>query len=358
MWFESIRVVNLRCLEQLEYRPNGSLNLVCGTNGSGKTSVLESFALASLGKSFLTNRTSDIVRSGTSRTSVQATVVSRDDLRSTVAVNKVNGQTTIAWDGQRIMVASTLAQHVPILVINSKSPDLLTASPSGRRALIDRTVFHVEPEYAVTWKHYRHALRQRNMLLRRDRGRTEGEYWNTRLAHYAALIDAERTTVVEPINQALERCDLLGRAGQLAFDYQPGWRRERSLVSELADRWARDVQAGYTTVGVHRADLTLTANGSPIAKRLSRGQGKAVVCTIITALAGFIEERTGGPPVMLVDDLAAELDDDMRSEIVDMINARRGQRIYTAIKPADLPEIADLAAEVFHVEHQRTEATP
>ena len=357
MWFESIRVANLRCLEQLEYRPHRALNLVCGANGSGKTSLLESFALASLGKSFLTNRTSDIVRSGTSGVSVHATVVSTDELRSTITVLKEDGQTKITLDGQPIMVASSLAQRVPILVINSKSPDLLTASPSSRRALIDRTVFHVEPAYAATWKHYRHALRQRNTLLRRDGSRTEADYWNRRLAHYAALIDAERTTIVDTINRSLERCCLLGSLGQLVFDYHPGWRRERSLVSELADRWARDVQAGYTTLGVHRADMSLTAEGLPIAKRLSRGQGKAIVCTVVAALAGFIEDRGGGPPVMLVDDLAAELDDDMRTEIVDMINARNGQRIYTAIKPADLPEIADFTAEVFHVEHRRTPAS-
>ena len=358
MWFESIRVLNLRCLEQLEYRPQSALNLVCGANGSGKTSLLESFALASLGKSFLTNRSLDIVRTGTSGLSVLATVVSTDEMRSTVAVSKENGQTKIALDGQPIMVASSLAQRVPILVINSKSSDLLTASPSSRRALIDRTVFHVEPDYAATWRHYRHALRQRNVLLRRSGSRTEGEYWNRRLGHYAALIDAERTAVVESINRSLEHCRLVSNLGRLAFDYQPGWRRERSLVTELADRWARDVQAGYTTIGVHRADMTLTAAGMPIAKRISRGQGKAIICTVVTALARFIEARINEAPVVLVDDLAAELDDGMRTEIVDMINARDGQRIYTAIKPTDLPEIAEVVAEVFHVEHRSPAVIP
>ncbi len=356
MWFESIRVQNLRCLEQLEYRPRSTLNLVCGTNGSGKTSLLESFAVASLGKSFLTSRTSDIVRSGTAGVSVQATVVSPQALRSFVAVQKAKGQTKIELDGQPIVVASSLAQHVPILVINSKSPDLLTASPSSRRALIDRTVFHVKPDYGTLWKHYRHALRQRSRLLRDGGSPTEAEYWNSRLAHYAMLIDTERRQVVDPINQALEHCRLSEPLGSLALDYQPGWRRQQALLTQLTERWARDAQAGYTTIGVHRADLSLTAAGQPIATRLSRGQGKVIACTIITALADFIEDRRGGPPVMLVDDLAAELDDGMRSEIVDMINGRAGQRIYTAIKPADLPEIADVTPEVFHVEHHRAAA--
>ena len=357
MWFESIRVSNLRCLEHLEYRPEPSLNLVCGANGSGKTSLLESFALASLGKSFLTNRSSDIVRNGTSGLAVQATVVSGDELRSIVVVRKEAGHTKITLDGQPILVASTLAQRVPILVINSKSPDLLTASPSSRRALIDRTLFHVEPAYGATWKHYRQAMRQRNVLLHQGGKRSESDYWNRRLAHYAELIDAERITVVEGVNTALADCRWVGALGQLAFEYRPGWRRDQPLVTQLAERWERDVQIGYTAVGAHRADMSLAANGVSAARRLSRGQGKAIVCTIVVALAGFIENRSGRQPVMLVDDLAAELDDKMRTEIVDMINASNGQRIYTAIKPGDLPEIADRTADVFHVEQHRVAGT-
>ncbi len=167
MWFDSIRVSNVRCLESLEYWPRVGCNLVCGANASGKTSLLEAIAIASFGKSFLTNRTSDVVRTGTQALSVRAVIASSEGVHSQVVVRKEQGETRILADGQLLAAASLLAQRIPMLVINYKSPDLLTASPSNRRALIDRTMFHVEPNYVDTWKRYRQTLQQRNRLLRR-----------------------------------------------------------------------------------------------------------------------------------------------------------------------------------------------
>jgi DNA replication and repair protein RecF len=353
MWFESLRVLNVRCLESLEYRPEAGCNLVCGANASGKTSLLEAFAMASLGKSFLTHRTADVVRSGTEGLSVHAVVVSGEGFRTQVAVRKDRGETRISADGQILNAASLLAQRVPTLVINSKAPDLLTASPSNRRALIDRTMFHVEPEYVETWKRYRQSLRQRNMLLRQHGARREAGYWNRLLAGYAQSIDRERRAVIETVNRALASAELFPGLGKLSFDYRPGWSAARPLAEQLDANWSRDCHAGHTMIGAHRADMSLCADGAAVSKRLSRGQGKAVVCAVVTALAGFVKERTGQTPALLIDDLAAELDDRTRTRVVDMIDGIDGQRIYTAIKPADLPEIADRVPSVFHVEHHQ-----
>jgi len=351
MWFESVRVSNLRCLEQLEYEPNPNWNLICGPNGSGKTSVLESFSLASLGKSFLTNRAGDIVRRASEGLAVRATAITVEQLRLYVSVEKRRGQTKIVLNGQAIPAASELARNVPILVINSKSPDLLTASPSNRRALIDRTLFHVEQGYAASWSGYRQALTQRNSILRRHGAETEAGYWNKQLERFGEHINAERVKVVAAINAALKQRTPVENLGTLTFDYSPGWNQERTLGTELESSWKRDLKAGYTHVGVQRADMSLKAGGKSIANMLSRGQGKAIVCTAITGLADLVTQRTQTRPILLIDDLAAELDDHLRESIVDMIKDVGGQKIFTAIKPSHLPEIADLAGGVFHVEH-------
>ena len=351
MWFDSIRVSNVRCLESLEYRPRVGCNLVCGANASGKTSLLEAIAIASFGKSFLTNRTSEVVRRGTQGLSVRAVIVSSEGVPSQVVVRKEKGATRILADGQLLAAASLLAQRIPTLVINSKAPDLLTASPSNRRALIDRTMFHVEPTYVDTWKCYRQTLQQRNRLLRRHGGYQEADYWDRRLAEHAEAIDLERTTIIETVNRSLAQCELFPNLGILSFEYRPGWSRSRPLKDQLKAAWVRDRQLGHTTIGAHRADITLRGAGVAISKLLSRGQGKAIVCTVVAALAEFIRRRTGRAPVLLIDDLAAELDDRIRCAIVDMINGIEGQRIYTAIKPSNLPEIADIVPDAFHVEH-------
>ncbi len=350
MRFESLSITNLRCLTQLEFSPGAETSLIWGANGSGKTSVLEAFALASWGKSFLSNRALDIVRSGSEGLSVRAVLNGEAGGRFAVAVRKQAGETAISVDGQAIQAASVLAQRVPMLVINSKAADILTENPSNRRALIDRTMFHVEPGYVSAWKSYRTALRQRNELLRRQAPVREAGFWNQQLVSLAEQIDLRRQQVVACVNQALADNPLQERLGPLKLHYAPGWNRTQGLLQELEQSWTRDLRSGYTASGMHRADVALRGDGKTVARRISRGQGKFIVCSILMALAGFIHREVGIRPVILVDDLAAELDDKMRSGVVDMINRSGGQRVFTAIKIAELPEVAESTQSMFHVE--------
>lgn len=350
MRFESLAIANLRCLERVDYCPSATVNLICGANGSGKTSVLEAFALASWGKSFLSNRVNDIVRSGAQGLSIRAQLTDPSGLSRQIYVRKRGGETAISLDGQAVAAASVLAQTIPLLVINSKAADVLTESPSNRRALIDRTMFHVEPSYVTAWKNYRQALRQRNQLLRRQAPQGESTYWDNELVKQAQHIDSCRIRVVELVNQRLATNSLSERLGALKLDYSPGWKRSGELSQQLEQAWSRDLQVGHTTIGIHRADLALRANGKAIARKLSRGQGKYLVVTVFMALADFIRQTINFAPVVLVDDLAAELDDKMAASLVDIIDRSSGQRIYTAIRPTDLPTVAEQAQTLFHVE--------
>ncbi|MSR16085.1 MAG: DNA replication/repair protein RecF, partial [Gammaproteobacteria bacterium] len=166
MWFGAVAATNLRCFADIEYRPSPRINLIYGSNGAGKTSLLEAFSLASIGKSFLSNRTSDVVKTGSIGLSVRAVTNREKGGSSTVVVKKMKAETTITMDGMPVVAASVLARNAPVLVINSKAPDLLSDNPSNRRALIDRSLFHVKHSYVDTWKQYRQALRQRNEVVR------------------------------------------------------------------------------------------------------------------------------------------------------------------------------------------------
>lgn len=349
MRFDTLSVSNLRCLETAEYAPSPGVNLIWGANGSGKTSLLEAAAVIGLGKSFLTNRSADLVRFGAPGMSVRAATVDSAGSVRVVSVRKERSETRITLDGQPVLASSVLARNLPLMVLNSKAADLLTESPTNRRALIDRTMFHVEQQYGETWKRYRHALRHRNELVRQQR-RAEVSYWDEQLSRLAEQIDQSRRRVVSVVNGRLATDAKLPGISDLAFDYHPGWNAELPLLAQLEGSWERDCQVGYTTLGIHRADLSLKAHGRSIARRLSRGQGKFVVCVVLVALAHFVATALGRAPVMLIDDLAAELDDMIRAQAVDMITSLQTQCLFTAIKPSDLPMVMERAETMFHVE--------
>ncbi len=350
MQFNSVDIHNLRCLQDIQFVPDAGTSLIVGANGSGKTSVLEALALASLGKSFLSNRSSDIVRSGAQGLSVRAMLSDPDSGPFDVSVRKIKGETSISLDGMPIMAASALAQRVPLVVINSKAADILGENPSNRRALVDRTMFHVEPAYVKSWKGYRQALRQRNELLKNKAPRSETGFWHDTLAELAEAIDEKRLRVVSTMNKALESCPLGEILGPLRMNYAPGWNRGKSYREQLDESWGRDLKFGHTSLGIHRADLTLKADERSIARRLSRGQAKFIVCNLLLSLADFVKAESAKASIILVDDLAAELDDKMRAGAVEMVNQRGGQRIFTAIKASEIPEISDVTNKVFHVE--------
>lgn len=348
--FSLLTLVNLRCFENLRYEAEPGINLICGPNGSGKTTVLEALAICSLGRSFLTNRTTDLVKGGSAGLVVKA-VLSKSEAEgrfgsSAVTVKRSATQTEIALDGVPVVSASTLARSVPLLVFNSRAPDLLVESSANRRALIDRTLFHVKQDYIDYWKQYRHALQQRNELVRK-RSRGQSAFWNHQLGMAALEIHQARTEIISVINTAVAA--ELGN--EFAFDYHPGFSPDISYEEQLDSAWDRDLVNGYTFTGPHRADFTLKSSGRPIGKRLSRGQSKNAVCVVLAALSAYIRGVTGFPPVMLVDDLAAELDDEKRGNTVRLLTSTGGQCFFTAIRPADLPEISNTVSHVFHVEH-------
>ncbi|MEQ8664031.1 MAG: DNA replication and repair protein RecF [Gammaproteobacteria bacterium] len=352
MQFEFLAIANLRCLELTEFTPATGVNLVCGGNGSGKTSLLEGFAVASLGRSFLSNTVTDIVRTGSDGLAVRARV--RDPAQGrafAVQVRKLRGETQIRLDGETVQAASALARAIPTLVMNSKAADMLTENPANRRALIDRTMFHVEQGYVDSWKGYRQALRQRNELLRQGAQPRDVAYWDEQLVELGTRIDDRRRAVVAAMERALAASSLNAVLGELSIRYNPGWDRERGLLAQLRAGWERDCQAGYTTAGIHRADLSIRCAGRGVARRISRGQGKLLVATLYVGLGRFIADETGRVPVFLVDDLHAELDDNMCRQAVDIITALGGQSIFTAIRPSDLPAVTERTADVFHVEH-------
>jgi len=358
MRFTSLKAVNLRCFQEVSFQPGPRNNLIHGANGSGKTSLLEAFYIASIGKSFLTNRSSDLVKAGSDGLAITAEVGDESDFgTSVIVVKKSKADTQITLDGQGVTTASSLARNLPVLVINSRAPDLLGENPSNRRALLDRSLFHVKHSYVGLWKDYRHALRQRNELLRKAT-RSEAPFWEQQLAEKADAINDLRKTVIDAINDQLRTQDIPGLGnGNIQFQFAPGWNCEIGLAEQLRNDWSRDCDIGYTVAGPHRADLSLWLAGRAASKRLSRGQSKMVVCLAMLAIAQFIKDAAVAP-VILVDDLVAELDDQMLGLALTTIQSVETQCFFTAIRPSELRDRLPADTTMFHVErNERTSTT-
>lgn len=356
----SLSVTDLRNLRQVALSLHERLNILYGDNGSGKTSLLEAVNLLSVGRSFRNPRPRPIINYEASRLTVFGELET-SGRHHRVGVEKTRGgESWIRVDGTTVQSASALAEKLPVLAINANTFELITGSPKPRRQLLDWLAFHVEPRFLNAWRSLQHCLKQRNSLLRHDRiDAFQLRSWDSQLIELAGQIDQIRSATFAPFADAVKSLAGLLPELEIGLTYKPGWRRDAPYAGQLEQSLEQDKQRGYTRLGPHRADITISANGYPAGDVLSRGQQKMLVCALVVAQGLAFEDISGKTCVYLVDDLPAELDEAHRLQLGTWLAGLRAQIFVTGVEKQPLMamwprDVIDDGA-LFHVEQGRIE---
>ena len=350
MRLEQLEVRNVRILSRVELAPGSGLNVFEGANGSGKTSLLEAIHLLGSGRSFRTHRLGELITRGEDWLRVRGDVRGEDGAGESVGVEKRRDGLRIRVAGDDVRSASVLARRLPLVVITPDSQRLLTDGAVLRRQLMDWALFHVEPTYLEVVQRYRRALRQRNAALREGAGPGVLAPWDQEVGEAGEALHRQRERFLEGI---LPRyAETLAELLSLAVDirYQPGWEATRGLAETLAEHTPRDRARGFTGVGPHRADLRFATQEAPLHQVLSRGEGKLFVVGLVLAQGRFLQEQQGRRPIVLVDELASELDGDSRGRFFRLLAALEAQIFVTTVSRELVTDAAGEGSRVFHVE--------
>jgi len=346
MALRSFSCTDFRCLESVTLEVDPRNNLIYGANASGKTSLLEAIAYLGRGKSFRGATTDRLVRHGASEFLLLGKVQS--GVRE-IAVGVRNGRNglELSVDGDRGGGAAALAGALPLQVVDPEVHNLVAGGPEHRRRYLDWLAFHVEQGYLTLWRRFRRVLKQRNAALR-DGVSRELRGWDREFTELALQVDAARQRALSRTLPVLEAAGerLLGSA--VGFGYRQGWSADRSLAEALAAGLDRDLQGGSTSAGPQRADLKLIYDERQARKLVSRGQQKLLACSMILAATRVVQAELGRPLLLLLDDPAAELDDDSLERLMAEVAELQAQVIATALS-ADARLFRGPAA-TFHVE--------
>ena len=339
---------NFRCLEKIELQADPGFNLIYGANASGKTSILEALAYLGRGKSFRGAPTTNLIRHG-ERDFVLFGQVDDGGHTSKVGVRNSSEGLEVRIDGSSSGGAAELAAALPLQIIDPDVHDLVAGAPDQRRRYIDWIAFHVEHGYLDSWRRFRRALKQRNAALKSGQAAATIRGWNVEFVELSAEIDAGRRLALEVANDALEEAgmDLLG--SDVRFEYRPGWKEGAELLEALESGMDRDLQQGSTQSGPHRADLKLIYDERQARKLVSRGQQKLLACAMILAAAETAQTALERPLLLLLDDPAAELDDESLGRLMARVCNLGSQVIATSLQPE--AAIFGGAGAMFHVEH-------
>jgi DNA replication and repair protein RecF len=340
---------NLRCWRRLEIELSPELNLVWGANGAGKSSLLEAAFLLGRGRSFRTHTTERVIAHGAERLIVFGRVAgiraSSAEHQIGVEVSRTTG-TRARIDGRNAESLAELPTALPVQALDPDIHKLIEQGPERRRRWLDWAVFHVEPNFGSTWARYMRGVRQRNAALKS--GDASAQAWDAELSALGEELAAARSRLLDRLRSVWTPtvAALAGLEPSLALSR--GWPQEVSLAAALEAAFARDRERGTTTVGPHRADVQLRVNNRAAREVLSRGQQKLVASAMVLAQLKLLREEISLRPLLLLDDPAAELDDDHLHTYVREIGALECQMIVTSLH-AEV-SVFGRPNRVFHVE--------
>ena len=339
------RAENFRCLERVEFEPDTNYNLIYGANASGKTSLLEALAYLGRGKSFRGAPVTSLIRHGQTEF-VLFGKLERGKQVASVGVRNSRDGLEVRVDGDAAGGGAALAEALPLQIIEPEVHLLVSGGPDVRRRYLDWIAFHVEHDFLSAWRRFRRAQKQRNAALRN--GGNGVEAWNAEFVELGVAVDEARRSVMQNSRASLERqaAALLGT--EVRFEYRPGWAHDKSLGDALAESYERDLQQGSTQVGPHRADIKLIYDDRQARRLVSRGQQKLLASSMVLAATEIVQGHLERPMLLLLDDPAAELDDDSLDRLMSQVFALGSQVIATSLDATTLS--FPTPPRVFHVE--------
>lgn len=357
MWLSRLQLSQVRNLHDLDLAPSPTFNIVHGPNASGKSSLFEAIHLLSCARSFRTRQLAQVLNHAAAQMTVTADVVT--DNQGTVALgiayDRDKGRPRLRAHGRPARKASELASILPLVTLHQESHRVFTEGPQYRREFLDWGLFHVEPTFLPVWQRYRRALKQRNSMLQQPSGDNPA-IWDGDLADAAGVIDRLRRRYLDrlmPVFHVLG--EMLEIHAPITTRYRPGWDNDKDFRELLAQSLRGDQAIGHTRIGPHRADVDFLIDGTPVQERLSRGQLKVLVYALNMAQTLSYRELTGNHPILLMDDLTAELDDRHATRLLDKIAASGLQVFISSSEPRLGEYLRGREHKLFHVEHGKLE---
>jgi len=382
MIVRSLRLHNFRnyAVQELELPPG--LVALTGDNGQGKTNLLESLCVLATTKSPLVERDRELIRWETRELRIAAEVelsAGRGERRALELHWQLHGNSLARTMQAGGLPQSAIAQWLGQMQLVAFFPHdlvLVAGEPGERRRFLNLELGKTRPAHFADAARYRRVLQQRNALLRhlaesRFAGRSplgpaaEGlgtlAQWNKQVITYGARILAQRAQFLAELKPLLLEVHrrLSGLETPLTAEYSPGVKGAANLAAEDgAARWSRllassleadhetDMRRGTTQSGPHRDDIVFKLGGMDLRRYGSQGQQRLGVLSLKIALARWVQQTTGEPPILLLDDALSELDATRRSQLLDEA-AAFPQSVLTA---TDAGFIGDQASAVLRVQ--------
>jgi DNA replication and repair protein RecF len=359
MHLRLIEAENFRNLEKLSIQPQAGINFIYGSNGSGKTNLLEAIHFLGRARSFRSAQNSQLIKHGEPQFTLFAELVKTSHQTIKIGAQRNSSQHQFKVAGQMVRRSSELSTIIPLQVIEPGLHYLLDAGPEHRRRFLEWGVFHVEHDYGAVSSRYRQALNQRNAAIKVRLPAAQIRQWDRALLEYAVRLDSLRHNYLQQLMSFVTQLPYFSELSQsCSFEYYPGWSKEKELAQCLTEQLDSDRQRGFTQSGPHRADIRIKVGADKARDVLSRGQQKLLIAILMLSQCQLIGQHIGSGPIILIDDLVAELDVENQCRFMEFVQATQCQALITATQRKELERTGKgMSYAMFHVEHGQVRRT-
>jgi DNA replication and repair protein RecF len=370
---ERVVLRNIRSWSAGEVTLSTGPQLLWGSNGAGKTTIIEACLVAATGRSHRAGALRELLADGAQAGSLSLTVADNDAstgdplARSTLSVEVLRDDRSRHLVDGTSRRSSALSARLRVATFVPEETALVTGGPALRRSTLDRIATQWRAGYRDAATRYERALRQRNHLLKAAQAEgasarslsAEIAPWTELLVDAGAEIVEGRlallAAIATPLAAAHEEVAPDEPSLSVAYRSREGYAQDATrgeiiaqLSAALRDTATAETHQGHTLVGPHRDDAIFSVGGREMADVASRGQQRSVLLALLFAEIEMLVDDKGRPPVLLLDDAFSELDPKRRDHLVRRI-ADTPQTIITTTTLADLPPALTTGATVTEI---------
>ena len=364
MYLQHLHLRTFRNYLEQQINFSSQKTIIVGNNAQGKSNLLEAVELLATLKSHRTSRDRELVLGGTRAGQIQGKVNRAFGAAELTLTLRTQGKRTIALNREPLRKQVEFLGNLNAVQFSSLDLDLVRGAPESRRSWIDSLLIQLEPVYSHILQQYNQVLKQRNALLKAIRkqeqekqlgnfsgqpiDKTQLALWDAQLAATGSRVTRRRARVLQRLTPIAQHWHerISGKTETLTITYMPNveWTEDdpekvqQAFLEKISQRRVAEYHQGKTVVGTHRDEVEFTINNTPARHYGSQGQQRTLVLALKLSELKLIEEVIGEPPLLLLDDVLAELDPNRQNQLLDTI----GDRFQTLITTTHINTFNDL----------------
>lgn len=359
---KNIRLINFRNYHNISVEFNKNINIFIGKNAQGKTNLLEAIHMCSAGKSFRSNRDKEIINFEKDEAYIGTDVKTK--IHDKFVELKLNREKSkiIRINKIEIKNLKELDTSLSVVVFRPDDLKLVKDGPNERRSFLDQGISQIKPVYNYNINRYNKILFQRNNLLKSCRLNRKQisllDVFDVQISKIGASIVLERHKFIDELSKNCKAIHnkLTSNKEDLIVKYHSNIpilktkdEIEKQYYSMLKNNLNLDIENGTSQIGPHRDDILFYINGKEVKTFGSQGQQRTLVLTLKLSEVDLIKKEKDSYPVVLLDDVFSELDDERRKYLTKYFNEM--QVFITATDAADIKSIENYNKSIYYIEN-------